>query len=400
MKSLLYFLVLLYLCAACDLIRPQKKFILAIPEDDIGYQYAGQHLSEFLQQDGFEVEIQTVPTAILANELVAKGEADFTFIKNHSLFLPESMKVSPNELRTLMPLYTNLMLLFSREIKSIRDIGTEKRKIKVFDTEAFLDLYEIFRLSEIRNLTITPNDSADLLYFWGTLYEDRSAKLSLDGWFPVSLEADWEEFLLLNNPGLKKFKIPAIPGLGNRETINTVASETLLVCSSQLGENAIHNLSKYIFSNKLRLLEKDRMYRAINEHFDQENLLFPLHEGTNSFLRRDEPTFLESYRELIALTIAVIALAFAIVQAMRINMLSRKKDWADQYYLDFLLVKESASTAEVKHKRLDSLFGRALTHMTKRKLSKKDFHTLSRLIQDEQANLKGGYPQAETKNRT
>lgn len=389
MKSLLKFLVLLFVCISCDLINPQKKFILAIPEDDIGYQYAGKHLSEFLENDGFEVEIRSVPTSIVANELVAKGEADLTFIKNHSLFLPESMEVSPIELRTLMPLYTTLMLLFSKEIKSIKDIGAEKRKVKVFDTEAFLDLYEIFRLSEIRNLTITQGNSADLLYFWGTLYEDRSAKLSLEGWFPVSLESDWEEFLLLNNPGLKKFKIPAIPGLGNREAINTVASETLLVCSSKLGENAIHNLSKYIFSNKLRLLEKDRMYRSINEHFNQENLLFPLHEGTNSFLRRDEPTFLESYRELIALTVAVIALIFAITQAMRINILYRRKDWADQYYLDFLLVKESASTPEVKYKRLDSLFGRALTHMTKRKLSKKDFHTLSRLIQDEQANLKG-----------
>lgn len=388
MRLLTYFIVLVCVCTSCDLIRPQDRFTLAIPEDDIGYQYAGQHVREFLENGDFEIEIVSVSTAIEANEMVAKGEADLTFIKNHSLFLPEALKVSPTELRTLMPLYTNLMLLYSSEIKSLKDLGTGERKIKVSDTEAFLDLYEIFRLSEIRNLKITREDSADLIYYWGTLYEDRSNKLSLDGWFPVSLESDWEEFLLLNNPGLRKFKIPAIPGLGNREAINTVASETLLVCSSTLGENAIHKLSKYIFSNKLRLLEKDRMYRAINEHFDQQNLLFPLHEGTHSFLRRDEPTVLERYRELIALFIALMALAFAALQALRINMLSRRKDWADQYYLDFLLVKESASSAEVKHKRLDSLFGRALTHMTNRKLSKKDFHTLSRLIQDEQANLK------------
>ena len=387
MKSPFIISFLFLFAVSCDLVKPQQTFKLAIPTDDEGYAYASEHLKQFLELGGFEIEVVNVSNAIEANEMVARGDADLTFVKNHGLFVPEALDVSPTSLRTLMPFYTNLMLLYSKEWKNLKELGKKELKIRVDDSEAFLDLFEIFQLSEVHNVKIAREGSADLIYFWGTLYEEKSKKLSREGWFPVSLEADWEEFLLLNNPGLRKFKLPAVPGVRNSESINTMASETLLVCSSTLGENTIHDLSKYIFNNKLRLLEKDRMYRAINEHFDQENLLYPLHEGTHAYLRRDEPTVLESYSELLALIVALVAIGFGAMQAVKLKSLIKRKEWADQYYLDFLLVKESGGASDVKHKRLDSLFGRALTYMTQRKISKKDFHTLSRLIQDEQANL-------------
>lgn len=388
MKQLIWIGLMLIFASSCDLVKPQKTFVLALAEDDPSYVATADQLTDFLQNGGYNIEIKKVSNAIEANKLVAKGQADLTLVKNHSLFVPEALKTSPSGLKTLMPLYTNLMLLYSKDISSLSDLGEEETRIKVEDIEAFIDLYEVFNLSEIHNVKITRKEEADLIYFWGTLYEDRSRKLAEEKWYPVSLDETWEEFLLLNNPALRRFKLPAIPGTRNSKAINTLASEVLLVCSAETGKKAIHDLSKYIFNHKLKLIEQDRMYRSINEHFNQKNLLYPLHEGTRAYLNRKEPSILKSYSELFAFIVALLAILFGLTQALRFTVLSRKKGWADQYYLDFLLVKESAGTSEIKRRRLDSLFSRSLTYMTQRKISKKDFHTLSRLIQNEQANLK------------
>lgn len=388
MKRVIQLVALIVLIASCDLVKPQKTFTFAIPSDDPGYMYTSNQLVDFLNNGGFSVDTIHVENAIEANKLVALGQADLTLVKNHSLFIPEALETSPTSLRTLMPLYTNLMLLYSQELENLGELGDESLKIKVDDIEAFIDLYEIFNLSEINNVKITSEEPSDLIYFWGTLYEERSKRLVQNKWYPVSLDQDWKDFLLHNNTALREFKLPAIPGIRNSKPVHTLASETLLVCSSTTGQRAIHDLSEFVFKHKLKLIEQDRMYRSINEHFNQENLLYPLHEGTHAYLNRKEPNVLKSYSEWFAFIVAVLAILFGLTQALRFTILSRKKGWADQYYLDFLLVKESAGSPEMKSKRLDSLFGRSLTYMTQRKISKKDFHTLSRLIQNEQANLK------------
>lgn len=388
MKALVNLICLIFLLSSCDLIHPKKKFKLAIATDDESYLYAGNHLKLFLEQGEFQIEVINVENAIAANEMVARGDADLTFVRNHSLFIPEVLQEAPANLRTLLPLYTNLMLLYSREELDLNGIGQGELGVEVMDGEAFLDLYEIFKLTETQKLKIAKDGEGDLIYFWGNLYEDRSKKLIAKNWKMLGLTADWEQFLLLNNPGLRRFRIPAIPGVRNSKTINTMASETLLVCSSSLGANTIYDLSQYIIQYRLRLTEQDRMYRIISENFSKQHLLYPLHLGTEAFLRRDKPTFFATYSKFVALLFTLFAVVYAAFQTMKIRLLNQRKDWADQYYLDFLLVKESDGSEEVKRKRYDALLGRALTYMTKRKISKKDFHTLSRLIQDEQSNLR------------
>ena len=131
-------------------------------------------------------------------------------------------------------------------------------------------------------------------------------------------------------------------------------------------------------------MREDIMYRNIQENFDQQSLLFPIHEGTASFIRRDQPNFFERYADTIALVFSILALLYGGIQTIRNTIAKRKKDQVDKYFLEFLEIRQDKEIKlEQKVKLLDNLFQRAVEQMTNEKLEKSDFHILSRLIQQE-----------------
>jgi hypothetical protein len=161
------------------------------------------------------------------------------------------------------------------------------------------------------------------------------------------------------------------------------------VANQEIGEKAIYKLAESIFQNKLELVHNDIMYQSINESFDQQALLFPLHAGTTSYLKREAPTFFERYADAIALVLSIIAVLYGIVQTIRNHLAKRKKEQVDKYLLDFLDIRSNKELeADQKIKRLDNLFQRAVEQMTNEKLDKSDFHILSRLIQQEMTMMR------------
>ena len=131
------------------------------------------------------------------------------------------------------------------------------------------------------------------------------------------------------------------------------------------------------------------MYSCISEEFNKSALLFPLHEGTRSYLLREQPTILERYADVIALLFSIGALIYALFQAIKANINQRKKDRVDIYFLEFLGIRsEGAKNVEHQMERLQELHNKALVQMTTEKLEKGDFHILSRLIQQELSLLR------------
>jgi hypothetical protein len=140
-------------------------------------------------------------------------------------------------------------------------------------------------------------------------------------------------------------------------------------------------------------MHQDIMYRSIDESFAQNSLLYPLHEGTVSFLSRNQPTFFERYADTIALVLSVLAVAYATGQTIRNRIAKKKKDRIDMYFLDFLEIRSDKSTdTGEKVRKLDQLFQRAVEQMTNEKLEKSDFHILSRLIQQELTIISLNHP--------
>jgi len=383
-------LLIIIIVASCDIVAPQKKFTIAHVKTDYFYSYVAGHLKPFLEKQGYRIEVVQASTAFEANEMVANGVADLTFINNHSVTVSDKLKSNASELRTVVPLATRLLFAFTRDAlpdtATIRDLMTGKNiGIEVLNGELHLNLQRFLETAKVSyNKIVTNDDNPDVIVFWGTLYGARATKLMNDGWKPFSFTNNWIEFMTLNEPSLRAYHLPAVPGDIHSKPINTIATETILVINRNIGLNAVYELAATIFQNKLALFHSDIMYRAISEQFDKQSLLFPLHEGTTAFLNREQPTFLERYADTIALVFSIIAVIYGTIQTIRNRIAKRKKDRIDLYFLDFLEIRSNKSTSiDEKVRLLDNLFHRAVEQMTSEKLEKSDFHILSRLIQQE-----------------
>ncbi len=376
--------------SGCDIARPKKNFRLVIPEKDYFYNYISSHLKPFLDSKGYKISIIEAENSIEANRLVATGEADLAIINNNSVPLSEKLGVQSGRLRTVLPLSTRLFFAFSKNLMpdtaTIKELF-ENRKvgIEVSNMEAKLN-FESFlsRAKIVGTQLVDMNEDPEVIIFWGTFYGERATKFLKEGWHPYSFKPNAIEFLTLNDPALRPYTLPSIPGDGSSIRINTISTETVLVANQDIGENSIYELSEVIFQNRLELIHKDIMYQSIDESFNQQALLFPLHSGTTSYLQREKPTFFERYSDTIALVLSILAILYGILQTIGNHLAKRRKEQLNRYFLDFLEIRSDKELdTDLKIEKLDKLFQRAVVIMTNKKLDKSDFHILSRLIQQE-----------------
>ena len=389
MRSILVLFLFAYLLTGCEYFSPKKSFRLAVSETDYSYNYSAQHLKSFLEEGGFDIEIVKVESAIAANRMVAEGNADLTFIMNQSNFIPKAIGSKVSNLRTIVPLFPRLFYLFSKEkIDTTYERVIFKGKkigVEVLNGETYTNLKALFDTGHITDIEIISNsDNPDFIHFWGTSYGKRATDLLENGWSEVSVSEDWINYFTLNDPALSSHLLPAIPGVAKSIDLHTLSAETLLVGRVGLSESAIYELSQYIISHKLDLMRFDKMYKSIDESFLDRGILFPLHIGTDQYLKRNNPSFFERYAELIALIFSVVAVLYGSIQAMRAKLISIKKERIDLYFLEYsdLRSKIELTKAE-KVDKFDELLQRALVQMTEEKLDKGDFDIFSRLIQQE-----------------
>lgn len=388
--------IALLLLPACEMFAPKRSFSLAIPENDHSYNMSSKHLVSILEQGGFKVTIISAENAIEANHLVAQGKADLTFVMNHSDFIPEKLGSEAGRLRTICPMYERLLFLFSQRTKDDSlnaGLLLEGKRIgvEVLNGETHTNFLNLMQSGKIEDVKIVSRDQdPDLIHFWGTYYGPRATQLIEYDWNEVSLSPSWIDFITLNDPSLNSYILPAIPGIEGSESVSTVSTHTLLVGNRDLGEKAIYELSSYIYQHKLDLMKYDIMYRTINEVFDASTLLYPLHEGTDDYLRRYQPTFVERYADLLALVFSVVVVFFGVVQAIRNRIRRKKKERIDLYFLEYLDIKSRKIDKSEMMGILDDLLHRAMIQMTSEKMDKTDFHIFSRLVQQELFNLKFG----------
>lgn len=392
MKRVIFigFVIISIAVVSCDIYKPQKEFRLAVSDRDYYYNYITSHLKPFLENNGYKIEVIKAANTIEANRMVARNEADLCFINNHSVTVSEVIGEEAGRLRSVLPLTTRLFFAFSKypmpDSATVRELFENKKVgIELLGGEAQMNFQHFLASSSIEGTEIVSfNDNPDVVVFWGTFYGERAKKYLNEGWHPFSFKQNWIEFLTLNDPSLRPYTLPAVPGNRRSIRINTIATEALLVSNMTIGENAIYELTKVIHQNKLELMHRDIMYRSINEYIDRQSLLFPLHDGAESFLRRDQPTFFERYSDTIALVLSIMAILYGGIQTIRNTIAKRKKDQVDKYFLEFLDIRQAKDiSVEQKVRNLDNLFQRAVEQMTNEKLEKSDFHILSRLIQQE-----------------
>lgn len=394
-STVIAFMALAIIPASCDFAKPKKKFRLAIPKTEYFYNYMADHLKPFLQRQGYDISIIPCDSILEATRMVAEGEADLTFVNNHSTTLALKLGNRSSQLRTIMPINTRILFVFTKE--QLKDSATaldlfENKRVGIefLGGETHLTVKRFLEAAQVHPAKFEPySDSSDVVMFWGRPYGERSAEWTAKGWHPYTFRRNFVEFIMLNDHAIRPFTLPALPGDKDAIIMHTLATDVILVGNKNLGENSSYLLANAIFQNKVDLIHKDIMYRSINEGFNKETLLFPLHQGTFSYLLRDQPTFFERYAESLALGLSILAVIYGIVQAVQSRLRRNKKERIDIYFLEFLEIRSNKTiTRDDRVKKLDDLFQRAVIQLTNEKLEKSDFHILSRLIQQDLTMLR------------
>jgi len=382
--------LLIIIPVACDFTRPQKGFRLAVPTTEYFYNYIVGHLKPFLESKGYRITIVPAASTLEAAQLVAGGQADLTLINNHSTTIAIKLGDEASRLRTIMPLTTRVLFAFSKiplrdSTTAIEFFGGKRVGIESIGGETNLTVARFLSASGIKpDSFVTFEDNPDVVVFWDRFYGERVTAWGEKGWYQYRFRSNFINFIHLHDHALRPFKLPALPGNLNSMIVNTLATDVILVGNKNLGENACYLLASEIFQSKVDLIHLDVMYSQIKEDFDKETLLFPLHQGTFSYLLRDQPTFFERYAESLALGISLLAIIYSGFQAVQSRIRRNQKERIDEYFLEFLEIRaDKTIIGDERVRKLDMLFERALIQMTNEKLDRADFMILSRLIQQD-----------------
>ncbi|MGC3944372.1 MAG: hypothetical protein QM762_07625 [Chryseolinea sp.] len=380
---------------SCDIYHPQKSFLIAVPKTDLQVNTMFTHVKSLLERNGYKISVIYTDRNVEANRLVAQGKADLAFVNNVSSHIIEALAEDAGELRCVLPLTRRALLGFSRQStagQNAREIFANKTiGVEILNGEGHGNIAELFSRAHISNTKIVQSDkdSFDVRLFWGSPYGKRAQQMLDSGWQAVSFPDDWIDFQTMGEPALEPLTMAALPGDPHSTTIHTFATDAILVTRKDAGENAIFLLAETILQGKMALVRDDPMFRSITESINRETLLFPLHEGTSSYIRRDTPTFLERYADTLALVLSIAVLLYGVVQAVQNRIRQIKKDRIDEYFLEFLDIRSKSNlTVQEQSDRLNDLFQRALHQMTSEKMDKNDFHIFSRLLQQELTNLR------------
>ncbi len=164
--------------------------------------------------------------------------------------------------------------------------------------------------------------------------------------------------IALKRPFLSSTEIPqgAFTGATPVPAIDTETSavQRILVTRQDVDAEAIRELTRIMFENRLDLTIRFALASAIQAPSDQAGLSVPMHEGAAAFYSRDEPSFIQENAEPLALGVTVLAMLISSLLALRSRMVSSQKNKADVYNYQLLDIQKQAMLAD-EQEELDGL---------------------------------------------
>ena len=117
-----------------------------------------------------------------------------------------------------------------------------------------------------------------------------------------------------------------------QKKIPTVGVNVILACRTELGESHILRLTSIIHEYRSTLVNNQPLMAELSTNNIKDNLQFSFHEGARQYYERDEPNFLQTWSEPMALILSVLAVAWGTALAIREVVLRKRKDSLDQYF--------------------------------------------------------------------
>lgn len=126
----------------------------------------------------------------------------------------------------------------------------------------------------------------------------------------------------------------------------TFALRSSLVSRGDLPDDIARTIVAAIVSHRTSMMREGLIAQDITEHFEPEDLQFPIHHGAMAYFQRQRPGFLERYSEPMAFILSLFLALCGFVAAFNKWVVVRKKNRIDRYYsrLDELLTELNTQT--------------------------------------------------------
>lgn len=203
------------------------------------------------------------------------------------------------------------------------------------------------------------------------------------------IQIDQAEAIAIKRPFLKAGIVPKGAFLGQGPTprgdTTTATVDRILVTRDDLDDNAIRELTRILFEHRLDLTIRFALASAIQRPDLDEGLGVPLHDGSEQFFTRDEPSFIQENAEPLALMVTVFAMLVSSLLALRSRLISGQKDRMDTYNHALLDIAESARSSGSKEQinslktELFAILERAVIALDTDEVTDKGFQSFSLL---------------------
>jgi len=395
-KSIVFLLIIMLIFNGCSERHKKLTITTYLPGSD-SYN-AALSLKEVLVDDGwnFTIVTQTHDDGV---EALRKGEVDLAITSN-------DISIDPKGLRSLIPLYDEVLLALTKEnspileaktMEEVLDIAKSNKLKMVFSHEGSYsqefakryltdrgfgeNLYETHyfpKMSEYESgkVELVKIENPDIIYILGNVDSKIIGKLIDLGYTLRQTVSQIEnlETSYYSSFALKMIRsfpviIPAYAtSIKQTEAVVAPGLYTSLISNKNLDDDIVYDLVRDIIRAQPELIRHNSNFFEMKEDFDSRYLNYQIHPAAVDYYERDEPSFFERYAELGGVMFSMFVVFMTFMVTLNSIVKRRKKDRIDVYYLEVLKIRKNKNYQEAMEQLL-ALETKALEQLVEEKLA-------------------------------
>lgn len=345
--------------AACDRVRPDLVMVRPTGVDEaIARDLVGLFDRESRVTIRLTDEAMAGGEAVLA---VAQGRADLALITNDQPYR--------DDIATVMPLYATVLHIVRTRQKSAKSFTELVQGATVYAGEEGSASRRLFERLTAR---ADPGDSSsrfvtdehadiDLAMVFAPISPDRLAEFPGVSLWSIGTPDEIGQggpidSIVLLNPHFRAFVIPADTyGSATQQPVVTIAVDKIIVARTDLDESVVYDLIHEVLRLRPALgMIHPGLFRQVAEDFDVSRSRFIVHAGTQDYLQRSEPSFIERYSGVAEVAVTVlIALVSALIAGLKI-LARRRKNRIDRFYTAAIRVRDRITPDITEQQRNDA----------------------------------------------
>lgn len=322
-----------------------------------------REVADVVARQSDSIRLRVVPTGDSSRNIstLNRREADLAVIRADTPVVADIRMVA-----TLFPDYFQIIARDDSAIFNIRDLNGKKVAIPAFGTNEFRSFWAVgdhydlpisgvkWRAVSLRAATSQLlNGEVDAIFTVRSLRDRTLLNLHEDALLkriPLKLLAiEQAPAIAIKRPFLSAAIIPkgafgGEPPIPRSDTISSSVDRTL-VTRSDVDAALINELTSILFEYRLDLVIRFALASAITQPSPGAGLTVPMHQGAESYYRRDEPSFLQENAEPIALIVTLFAMLGSGLIAIKSRLTTGQKNRMDSYNYILLDIAERARTA-------------------------------------------------------